>query len=84
MENENKTHLIKQEILDVLKKHEIPALLAADILSVLSRDMVCYFNTKDIQEFYNGMEVVKRIVSESKLGSKDCKIMWDEVVKSNV
>lgn len=77
-----KVELVRKEIIEVLKTHQIPALLAADILRITSRDIICYFNTKDIQSFYNGFEVMKRIMTESKLGNKDLRISWEEILKS--
>ncbi len=78
----HKVEQVKVELINVLKKHEIPALLATDILNTLSRDIVCYFNTKDMQDKYCGEEIVKRITAESDIGGKlgGHRVSYQEVI----
>ena len=73
----------RNELIEVLKERQLPALLAADILRTLCRDILCYFNTKDMLDKYWGAEIVHRIAAESEVGGRgrDIKVSWDDIVK---
>jgi len=79
---EQEARALKNDIIETLKKHPMPALLAVDVLRTICRDIMCYFNTADMKEKYNGTEIIKRITDESDIGGKmnGHRVSWDEVI----
>lgn len=73
---------VEKDIVETLKKHQIPALLAVDILNKVSRDIVCYFNTKDMGNKYFGEEIIIRKITESDVGGRGggTRFSWDDVL----
>lgn len=78
------TNELYKDLIEVLKKHQVPTLLAIDVLNTLSRDIICFFNTKDMQDKYFGIEILRRIIDESDVGGRigGRKVSWDEILRS--